>query len=320
MLLSRVAESVYWIGRYLERAEDTARLVQVHTELFLDLPKAAGLEWAPLLAVTGAATAFDQRHPTLSEEEVIGFLAVDADNPGSVIASLSKARSNLRTTRAMFPSDAWHALNALHTWAVEQADEAVDRRTRLRWMTGVVQRCHLLRGLLDGVMTQDETWSFLEIGRFLERADMTTRVLDVQAGILLEVEDRLEPYADVTWMSVLRSLNAQQMYRRAAGGGVSGQDALAFLLKDPQFPRSLEHCLTAIARCLLELPRCQEPMAASAELERILEATDARALAGGDLHDWVDDVQDLIGRLHERVADTYFRMAPAAPGVLLSTG
>jgi uncharacterized alpha-E superfamily protein len=320
MLLSRVAESVYWIGRYLERAEDTARFAQVHTELFLDLPQAAGLEWATLLAVTGSADAFGARFPTLSEEEVIAFLATDADNPGSIIASLSQARAGLRTTRSSFPGQAWHILNSLHHWAAETSDQAAGRRTRLGWLSEVVERCQLLQGALDGAMTQDATWSFLQVGRFLERADMTTRVLDVQAGVLIGVEDSLAPYSDVAWMSVLKSLGAQQMYRRAVGGGVSGPDALRFLLQHPQFPRSVEHSLTAIARSLLELPRCQEPMAACAELERMLEAADVDELAVADLHEWVDGVQTVIGRLHDEVAETYFRMSPSAPGVLLPTG
>jgi uncharacterized alpha-E superfamily protein len=304
MLLSRVAESVYWVGRYLERAEDIARLATVHTGLYLDLPRAAGLGWSPLLAVTGSAVAFRARHGEAAEEQVIRFLAADADNPGSVIASLSQA---------------WHALNELHQWAAETIEEAVNRRTRLTWMDGVIGRCQLLSGLMAGVMSHDQTYSFLEIGRYLERADMTTRVLDVQAGILLGVDDRFEPYADVTWSSVLRSLSAQQIFRRTVGGNVSGPEALRFLLSDAQCPRSVEHCLTVIARSLLELPRCQEPMATCAGLQEALEDADVDALAEEGLHQWVDAAQLSIAGLHDRLADTYFRMAPSASDALLTS-
>ena len=187
MLLSRVAESVYWTGRYLERAEATARLVQVHTELFLDLPKAAGVGWSPLLAVTGSGDAFrTQLLRGRPRSEVVGFLAVDADNPGSVVASLAQARANLRVTRAVVPREAWEVLNELHLWAVGHLDEAVDRRTRVCVdgpRRAAAASCS--RGSLDGTMSHDESYSFLEIGRFLERADMTTRVLDVQAEILI---------------------------------------------------------------------------------------------------------------------------------------
>jgi uncharacterized alpha-E superfamily protein len=319
MLLSRVAESVYWVGRYLERAEDIARLAAVHTGLYLDLPRAAGLGWSPLLGVTGSDAAFHARHGEATEEQVIRFLSADADNPGSVIASLSLARANLRITRTVFPSEAWHALNELHQWGAETIEEAVNRRTRLEWMDGVIRRCQLLSGLMAGVMSHDQTYSFLEIGRYLERADMTTRVLDVQAGILLGVDDRFEPYADVTWTSVLRSLSAQQMFRRTAGGNVSGPQALRFLLSDAQCPRSVEHCLTVIARSLLELPRCQEPMATCAGLQEALEEADVDALAEEGLHQWVDAAQLAIAGLHDRLADTYFRMAPSASDALLTS-
>jgi len=308
VLLSRVAESVYWTGRYLERAEDIARLLKVHTELHLDLPKAVGPGWSPLLAVTGAAGAFHALHARPTEEEVIGFLAIDADNPGSVLSSLARARANLRTTRSVFASESWHALNGFFQWALDTRDEAVDRRGRLRWMDGVVQRCHLLTGLMDGVMSHDHAYAFLAVGRNLERADMTTRVLDVQADILLRSSDQLGPYADITWMSVLRSVTAGQMYRRTMGGGISGAQALAFLLKDAQFPRSVEHCLTVIARSLLELPHSALPMAGCAELQSRLESADVGALAFGGLKHWIDDLQTSIAALSETLSDSYFRV------------
>ncbi len=121
MLLSRVAESVYWAGRYLERAEATARLVHVHTELFLDLPKAAGVGWAPLLAVTGSGDAFRHRHTRASEEKVVDFLAASPEHPGSVVASVAQAHANLRVTQAVLPGEAWGVLNQLHLWAAEHA-------------------------------------------------------------------------------------------------------------------------------------------------------------------------------------------------------
>ena len=150
---------------------------------------------------------------------------------------------------------------------------------------------------------------------------MTTRVLDVQAGILIGVErPPASPYADVTWMSVLRSLSGGTDVPTQRRRGRVGPDALRFLLQDPQFPRSVEHCLTAVARSLLELPRCQDDGRVG-RCRRVLEATDAiKPWRPASCTSRWTDVQELIGRLHERVADTYFRIAPAAPGVLLSTG
>src|ERR1700738_1724187 len=268
MLLSRVAEGVYWTGRYAERAEATARLIKVHTELFLDLPKSAGVGWSPLLAVTGSGDAFSTQYSNAAEDEVVAFLVVDADNPGSVIASLAEARANLRVTRTVLPRQSWEVLNGLFLWAVDTSSEAVDRRTRLAWMDHIIRDCQLFTGSLAGTMCHDESYSFLEIGRFIDRADMTTRVLDVQAEILIgQGADTVRPYADITWMNVLHSLATRQMFLRHGRPGASGPEALRFLLKDPRFPRSVEHCLTGVSRCLLELPAHTEPMAGCAAVQ-----------------------------------------------------
>jgi uncharacterized alpha-E superfamily protein len=307
MLLSRVAEGVYWVGRYAERAEATARLVKVHTELFLDLPKSAGVGWSPLLAVTGSSDAFSSHYQDVTEENVVGFLTVDADNPSSVIASLARARANLRVTRTVLPRSAWEVLNGLFVWAVDTSPQAVDRRTRMAWMDHIVRQCQLFAGSLAGTMCHDESYSFLEIGRFIDRADMTTRVLDIQAEILVgQRADAIRPYADITWMNVLHSLSARQMFLQNGQSGTPGPDALRFLLKDPRFPRSVEHCLTAVSRCLLELPGHNEPMAGCAALQSQLEDVDVSELAEAGLHDFADRLQHGLNRLHALLNETYF--------------
>lgn len=316
-LLSRVAESVYWAGRYLERAETTARLVHFHTKLFLDLPKAAGVGWAPLLAVTGSDEAF--RHPKAGEEEhVVGFLATDAEHQGSILTSVARAHGNLRVTRAILPSEAWEVLNELHLWTKQTCHQAVARRTRLEWTAQLIRQCQLLSGLLEGTMSHDETYAFLEIGRGLERADMTTRVLDVQACILVGQRDGATPYADVTWMGVLRSLSAHQMFRRTAGSTVTGPAALRFLLRDPQFPRSVECCLIEISNALLELCRHNDPMAAGAEVQQLLEKAELDGPGATALHDYADRLQQGLGGLHDLLVATYFQMEPSTETVLQS--
>jgi uncharacterized alpha-E superfamily protein len=319
MLLSRVAESVYWTGRYLERAEALARLIRVHTELYLDLPLEAGLGWAPLLMVTGTADDFGSRHETddAHEEDVVRFLTVDRENPGSILSSLDAARLNLRVTRDHFPPPIWEILNGLHLWAEEQQAHAVDRRHRSEWSRQVVRRCQLLSGGLADGICHDELYSFLEIGRFVERADMTTRVLDVQAGVLLGVDpdtavDGVHAYADVTWKSVLESLGARHAYHRSMRSGVSGRGALRFLLCNPQFPRSLEHCLTRISRALLELPAYEEPMAGCAAVEAFLQDAVPADVGPIPLHELVDELQRRIAEIHDLVAAAYFQVATPA--------
>ena len=314
-LLSRVAESVYWAGRHLERAETTARLVHFHTKLFLDLPKAAGVGWTPLLAMTGSEEAFV--HPEGGDEEhVVGFLATDAEHPGSILASVAQAHGNLRVTRAILPSEAWEVLNQLHLWAMRTRHQVVDRRYRPGWMAQLIGQCQQLSGLLEGTMSHDDAYAFLEIGRGLERADMTTRVLDVQAAILVGQGDGATPYADVTWTGALRSLSAHQMFRRTAGSTVTGPAALRFLLRDPQFPRSVERCLIQISSALLELCRHRAPMAACAEVQQLLEQAELDGLGATALHGYADRLQRGLGRLHDRLVATYFEMEPSTDTVL----
>lgn len=316
MLLSRVAESVYWSARYLERAEATARLIKVHTEMFLDLPSEIGVGWSPLLAVTGSRDQFDEQHDDASEDAVIRFLATETTSSASILTSISSARANFRVTRAIFPSSSWEEINQLFLWIAQSRSLAVDRRTRLAWMDRIIRDCQVLRGLLESTMSHDDAFSFLEIGRALECADMTTRVLDVQAGVLLASPtttlSATDTYSDITWASVLRSLSAHQMFRRTVRSGISGPEALRFLLSDAQFPRSVEHSLTRISRALLELPRYEQAMTSCAQVQQHLVDTQIADLAGKGLHDYVDDLQIAIGDLHSALTKTYFVRVPAA--------
>lgn len=311
MLLSRHAESLYWAGRYLERAEGTARMVAVHTELLLDLPRAAGVGWRPLLAVAGhGEDVLGSDAP--SEEVIVGFLTADAANPGSVVSSIARARANLRIVRVLLPDPCWEIANDLHVRVGTAAGLAADRRTRAAWIDQVAGGCQRLTGSLAGTMCDDDAYGFLLLGRYLERADMTTRVLDVQAGVLVGGADG-GAYGDVTWMSVLRSLSAHQMFRRSVGAGMSGPAALRFLLQDPRFPRSVEYCLSSAARALPQLPRATTPLAACATVRRLLLGLEIDDdIAPGALHALVDELQLGIGALHDALAATWFRL-PAEP-------
>ena len=321
MLLSRVAENICWAGRYLERAEATARLVVSHTELYVDLPLSAGLGWTPLLAVTGTRELFGARHRLVTEDDVITFLAADPSHPGSIPAAVLAARENLRRTRDQIPREAYEIVNGLAHWITDHGAGAVPRRTRVANLREVIRRCQLLNGVLDDAMCHDAAHAFFEIGRFTERADMTTRVLDVEAEILLRQHDENTTYADVTWMSALDSLSARQAFRRSRRAAVSGPEAISFLLADPQFPRSVEHCLTRVSRFLLELPNEEVPMRACAAVQERLLEVDPTTLDAGGLHDVVDELQEGIGRFHDEVAATYFNVAmPASDDALVLAG
>lgn len=313
MLLSSVAEHLFWAGRYLERAEGTARLVRTHTELLLDLPRSVSLGWAPLLAVTGTEEAYTDVHGEADEDEVTAFLLSLRDNPGSVVSSVERARENLRVTRAFLPRRSWEVVNEARRWATATAEPGAHRAGRMMWTEELIRRCHTVTGAIAATMNRDQAYAFLEIGKLLERADMTTRVLDVQAVILMAAEQpERGAWADLTWMSMLRSLGGEQMYRRRMGGAVNGATAVRFLLRDEAFPRSVEHCLVEISYWLSELPDRESPdqarQAVRDQLDSVLEA----AMGPDDLHRFADELQLGLGRLHDRLTTSYFTPAEAS--------
>ena len=309
-------------GRYLERVETTARLLQVHTALYLDTPRSAGLTWEPLLAVTGSAETFDEMYPSCSEEHVVEFLTTDTLNQGSIIASLALARENVRTTRAVFPREVWEGVNDLYFDAVDLADEAVPRWSRHGWVSRVIDRCHALVGIMASTMTRDEAYEFLRIGRYLERADMTSRVLDVRAGSLADSRDddgEVRPYEDLQWMSVLRSLAADQAYRRKKQTQVQGAAVLGFVLQDVGFPRSVAHSLMVVSSCLDGLNHHDEVRAVCDRTRVTVDEARVRTLAWEGLTEWVDALQvDLID-LHGALSDTYFNLDHTRPSLLLAS-
>ncbi|MEM7337844.1 MAG: alpha-E domain-containing protein [Actinomycetota bacterium] len=315
LLLSRVAESSYWAGRYIERAEGTARLIRSHAELVIDLPASAFVGWRPLLAVLGAGTDFDENHEHASEEEVTRHLAASTENSGSIRSSVSAVHQNLRITRSVMPIEAAEVLTDLHRHVESTAYQAVDRRTRSDWLTSVIRQCQTLTGIMADTMSHDDAFCFFTVGRQLERADLVTRVLDVEAAVLTgRAHDALVPYQDLCWAAALRSVSALQAFRRRSSAHTP-EATIAFLLRDPRCPRTVESCLVEASRWLLEIPRHEDAMAACASVGTLLQGVDMDDLMNGGLHEFVDELQLAISELHDRIGETWFQTVPTAVGV-----
>jgi uncharacterized alpha-E superfamily protein len=305
VLLSRVAEQLYWAARYLERAEGTARVVAEHTNLLVDLPTSVPLTWEPLLAVPGLRKTFDERYDTADERSIIRFLLSDRDNPSSVLAAVTSARENLRTAREVVPREAWQALNDQYLYVASHHVEGVDRRSRGRFLDKVMAENRRFVGILAGTMSRDPAYRMLQLGRNVERADMTSRVLDVRAVALLTTGDETRPaHDDVQWAAVLRSLSGQQAYHSRVRAPIDGRLTVDFLLRDPDFPCSIRHCLGEIELVLADLPRAEAPLAAARGATRTLEDVAGSPL--DRLHDGLDDVQLALAAVHDQVAATYF--------------
>lgn len=309
-MLSRTASCLYWIGRYLQRAENTARLVGVHQNLLLDLPPRVPVGWQVLVDILGAGQCFAQRHEDAGELEVVRFLLIDEEHPGSVVSSLRFARENLRTTREAVPREIWEHVNGLYLHLKEVGERGVQRRNRRELLERVIDTCQLVTGLLISSMSRDEGFLFLRLGSLIEQADMTTRIIDVRSVNLIgtPAAESLRPFQTIQWMSVLKSLTAYQMYRLHVRRRVTGSEVLRFLLQDRRFPRSVHFCLLRAGRALDVLPDpepTREPLHA---LTTRVEQADVDALLADGLSGFLDGLQLGIARLSDAIEATWFHV------------
>ncbi len=305
-MLARVAENLYWMTRYLERAEDTARLINATTMMLMDMPPGASFGWEALLTVAGLDEAFHEHYGEASETAVMSFLIQDERNPSSIYACIRLARENTRTFREVLPRESWEWVNELYLYASTHLTSALDRRKRFEVLSEIIRRRQAVVGLLSGTMSRDEAFQFMRLGRNVERADMTSRVLDVSYALNLPRQG--SQYYDLIWMSALKALSAYQMYRRHVGVHAEGEKVLAFLLNNVQFPRSVRHCLSEIQSALSELPGT-EPMRRLHGLQADLDDADFYALAQNGLHEYCDSLQSGLAELSSDIGSTYFRAA-----------
>lgn len=304
-LLARVGEQLYWAARYMERAEGTARVVREHTNILVDMPTSVALTWEPLLAMTGESEAFRETGAEPGEAAVVRFLVGDADNPGSIAASVARARDNLRGCREIVPAEAWGVVNELHLHMAAHRTEDVDRRSRARLLGRVIDDHLRFLGIVISGMTRDTAFTMMRLGRHVERVGLTTRVLDVRAEALLGPAARGR-YDDVQWIGVLRSLAALHMYHRRMTEPVSAAPAMRFLLREPTFPRSVSYCLASILQTAGQLPRGEDVVAAAAAALDTLDALDPESASPQALRVGAQTLAAAAEDLHDRILRAYF--------------
>jgi uncharacterized alpha-E superfamily protein/transglutaminase-like putative cysteine protease len=337
MLLARVAESVYWAGRYLERAEDMSRIVQVHGETHVDLPVGADVGWGPLLDICGADEAVIEQlrregggpgsapggGSRVSEATVVGFVVTDRDNPSSIVNALAAARDNLRVARPVVPREVWELINDLWFALSNDAHLIGTREGRVGWLRRTIDECARMNGVLASTMRRDEAMAFISIGQQIERADITARILSVRADSAAPTRGR-DPYDEVHWMALLRSLAAYQPFRRAMPARPDNGATLRFLLQDDAFPRAVSSCLSELRATVKRLPGNDEVLAVCADAAVLVADAHVDRLTPTELRALVADLHSGLGAIHERLVTTYFRSitapapapAPAPVGVV----
>jgi uncharacterized alpha-E superfamily protein len=303
-MLSRVAERVYWAGRYLERAEDIARVVDEHSQLILDLPRSTGISWRQVLQVIGLPVP--GRQSEMSDRGFLKLLLTDETSQASLLSIIGAVRENFRTTRDIIPTEAWQAVNELYLFARAQLRWAVGQRRRHEILSEIVGRVQQIRGMLRDTMSHGLAYQFMRVGTFVERADMCTRIADVAVASLMHNRERLQAYDNTLWMSTLRSVSGYQMYRQFVRRRIRGPDVLSFLFKDEYFPRSIRHSLLEIERCMENLPRGRPVAMTLRAINEALPELDVASMDDAALHAEVDCLQLALADLNEQMRAAWF--------------
>ena len=309
-MLSRSASAIYWMSRYLERAENVARFVAVNEHLMLDMGLAPGTaQWKPLVTTSGDDADFAARYTEATEKNVIYFLTFDEKNPNSILSCVQKARENARTVRDVISSEMWEQLNALYHFAQKHS-----RKRRMdnlqEFYSHVRTMSHLFVGLSENTMSHGEGWHFARLGTMLERADKTARLLDVKYYLLLPDPQYVDsPYDAIEWGAVLKSANAFEMYRKHFHG-INYKEVAAFLIFDMDFPRSMTYCvrkavdsLNAILKELNVNAPASEEMA---KLQKTLASTTVEKVLGNGLHEFIDIFQFNLNVVDQSIYDSFF--------------
>lgn len=254
-MLSRVADSCYWLSRYIERAETNARLMNVNMELMLDLEDSdAGSvhrHWMPILATLEDQELFSKLHDRVDADTVMEYVTFEKKNPNSVVSCIANARESARTVREQISSEMWEQLNKLYLYLRSPQARADYKNTPHDFYSSVIDGSHLFQGITDATMTHGQGWDFIQVGKFLERADSTSRVLDVKYHILLPSGEHVGGNVDLTqWMAVLRSCSAFEAYLKIHVGDVNAFKVAQFLTLHPTFPRSIRFSVDHMDRAI----------------------------------------------------------------------
>ncbi|MFW6116681.1 MAG: alpha-E domain-containing protein [bacterium] len=315
-MLSRVAASIYWMSRYVERAENIARFIDVNLHLMLDLPVDTRQQWEPLVTVTGDHELFAGRYGERSRDNVIEFLTFDEEYQNSIVSCLAKARDNARSVREAFSSEMWECINEFYLFVTSAAARSQARNDPYAFFNQVKVSSQRFIGIGDGTMSRGEGWHFLRLGGFIERAEKTSRMVDVKFFILLPKVDYVgTPYDNIQWAAVLKSASALEMYRKRYHR-ISLKQVVDFLLLNREFPRAVRYCLVE-AEELLHAVSGSPPGTFSNEAERRLgrlraelDYSDVDEILESGLHAYLDSLQTKLNAVDDAVFRTFFTLRP----------
>jgi len=318
-MLSRVADSIYWLNRYVERAENVARFVEVNLNLLLDSPTGVAQQWEPVILTTGDLPFFREHYGDATAEKVVRFLSFDTAYPNSIVSCLRSARENARSIREVISSEMWEQVNAFYLMVLDVAKSGSlsDLSAVLKFFGEVKLQSHLFAGIMDATMTHNEGWHFGQIGRLIERADKTARILDVKYYILLpSVNDVGSTLDELQWMALLKSASAYEMYRKQGGHRITPKAVADFLILDTEFPRSVRSCILQAERSLHQItgtPIGNWRISVERAMGRFradLDYVTIEEIFETGLHEYLDGLQSRMNEVDSKIFETFFALQP----------
>jgi len=307
-LLSRFAANIFWMGRYLERAESLARVIDINkTYTRYDRAEA---DWQPVIDLYADGQRFAEKYKRADVSSVLNFYLLDRDNPASITHAVRAARQNARSVRHLISTEMWTQLNIFYNWVAALTQRDVRLSNLSVVCSDIKLECQTIEGIVDGTLLRDEAWRFYQLGKYIERADQTTRILDIGYARLYGGED--EALISAQWNMLLRSVAGYHAYRSRHPAGSYARDVAAFLLYDREFARAVALCVMRITEALKDIERRQGDRESRAleearrQLEFAIDTGLDHRITAARLHRFIDDLQLHIGRLTDEIGITYF--------------
>lgn len=315
-MLSRVAESIYWMQRYRERAENVSRLAGVNVHLSIDAPGEEGIQWHPVVAATGDLEVYREHYGEATEQNVLHFLTFDTRNPNSILNCLYKSRENARSIRPIITSEMWHELNTVYLYIQKMARSSKGNPPNQEFFETIRKSCQLLTGITDTTLSHGEAWHFARLGNLIERADQTSRILDVKYFMLLPSPEYVgTAFDDIQWAALLKSAGALEMYRRIHHS-IHHASVAEFLILNREFPRAIYSCLWRAEDSMRRLMDGRvegcEPYARTAALCEEFASMKIYEIIKKGMHEFLDEIQGKIIQLNNSIYAAFFSMAPGA--------
>jgi uncharacterized alpha-E superfamily protein len=303
-MLSRSAKHLYWLARYIERTENIARMIDVNLELILDYPVDHSLNWKPLIDTLDANQYYEKKYKKYNENNVLSFLFEGTNNSSSIKNCLDMAKYNIETVRDDLPKSASISLNHLHDHIFNESFLKIHKRKRLPYITNIVDLTQEFFSSINDNLSRGYEFEFIRLGRFLERIDMISRIIDCLC--ITKSDKKTYDFSTMEWISLLSILSAQDAFRKVSKGEVDREEVINFLLQDDSFPRSITRCLSVLRLCLDSLPKNEKIILKIGTLRLRFDTASFENFDDNKLHIFLDKCQKDLIAIDKLVEKTYF--------------